>query len=70
MDKAIEEINKRIEMWEERLEEEKKNAINHINNIRTSGMGITRYSEEITRIMAKIEVYREAILIMEHCKEK
>lgn len=70
MNKAIEEMNKRIEMWEERLEEERQRAIESINDVRTSGMGIARYSEEVTRIIAKIEVYREAILIMEHCKEK
>lgn len=66
MNKAVEELNKRIEMLEERLKEEKLNAIESINRVERSRMGITKYSEEVSKIVAKIEAYRDAILIMEY----
>ena len=66
MNKAVEELNKRIEMLEERLKEEKLNAIESINNVERSRMGITKHSEEISKIVAKIEAYRDSILIIEY----
>lgn len=66
MDRVIKELEQKINQLNEQLKEEKDNAIKSISDIRDSRIGITKYSENVMVIFAKIDSYKEILNIVKH----
>ena len=64
MNKTSVAIKERIGQLEEQLKEAKENAINNISDVNDARMGITKYSEQVSIILAKIEAYKDTIGII------
>lgn len=66
MKETIKELTKRVEMLNEELTIAKKEAKKTIDNMQDSRISITRYSEDIRVVLAKIEAYKDSIAIIKH----
>lgn len=66
----VNELEKRIELLQERLDKCKAKTKESIDYINDSHIGITKYSEEIMSILSKIDAYKDAIIIIKYYESK
>lgn len=66
MNNIIIELEKRIENLNEQLGSARNKAKESIDDIKDSHIGITKYSEEIMIILAKIDSYRDSLNIIRY----
>ena len=70
MEETIKAIEERILMLEENYKEAVNNVIEAVNNAHNSRIGITKYSEEVSVINAKISAYKDSLMILRYYNEK